>query len=67
MVVLSSSGLGDIINNHESTGQVAKWGLELMDLNITYAPRTTIKSQVLTDFMAEQIEEQTSTVPTKVE
>ena len=49
MVVVSSSGLGDIINNWESTGRIAKWGLELMGLDITYTPRTVIKSQVLAD------------------
>jgi hypothetical protein len=38
VVVVSSSGLGDVINNWESTGRIAKWGLELMGLDITYAP-----------------------------
>jgi hypothetical protein len=30
-----------------------KWVLELMDKGITYAPWTTIKSQVLADFVTE--------------
>ena len=38
MVVVSSSGLWDVINNRESTDRIAKWGLELMGLDITYAP-----------------------------
>ena len=33
-----------------------KWVLELMDQGIMYAPRMTIKSQVLADFMAEWTE-----------
>ena len=53
MVVVSSSGLGDVINNRESTGSIAKWGLYLMGLDITYAPRTVIKSQALTNFIVE--------------
>jgi hypothetical protein len=53
MVVVSSSGLGDVINNRKSTGRIAKWGLELMGLDITYAPRTAIKSQVLADLVVE--------------
>jgi hypothetical protein len=67
VVVVSSSGLGDIINNHESTGHITKCGLELMGLDITNAPRTTIKSQALTDFVAKWSEEQASTAPIKVE
>jgi hypothetical protein len=43
---------GDVIYNRESTGRITKWGLELMGLDITYTPRTVIKSQFLTDFMA---------------
>jgi hypothetical protein len=33
-----------------------KWALELMDKGITYTPRTAIKSQVLTNFIAEWTE-----------
>jgi hypothetical protein len=35
---------------------IAKWALELMGQNITYAPHSAIKSQVLADFMAEWTE-----------
>ena len=38
MVVVSSRGLGDVINNRESNGHIAKWEVELMGLDITYAP-----------------------------
>ena len=48
-------------------GRIAKWGLELMGLNIAYAPGTAIKSQVLADIMAEWTEEEASTAPTKLE
>ena len=67
MVVVSSNGLGDIVNNRESTGRIAKWGLELMGLDITYAPRTMIKSQVLADFAVEWTEEQAFTALVKAE
>ena len=35
-----------------------KWALELMSQGISYAPQTTIKSQVLADFIAEWTEVQ---------
>jgi len=57
MVVMSSSGLKDIINNQESIGCITKWGLELMGLNIMYSPHTAIKSQVLADIMVEWMKE----------
>ena len=38
-----------------------------MGLDITYDPRTMIKSQVLADFVAEWTEEQASTTPNRVE
>lgn len=44
VMVVSSSGLKDIINNYESFGHITKWGPKLMGINITYSPHTTIKS-----------------------
>jgi hypothetical protein len=57
--------LGDVIQNPEAEGRIAKWTLELMGQNITYAPRSAIKSQVLADFVAEWTEMQTP--PAKIE
>jgi hypothetical protein len=45
--------LKDIINNSDATGRVAKWGIELASFDIDYKPRTSIKSQVLAEFMAD--------------
>jgi hypothetical protein len=50
--VVTSFGLGEIVENRLATGRIAKWVLELMVLNITYIPQMVIKSQVLADFMA---------------
>jgi hypothetical protein len=57
--------LGEVIQNPEAEGRIAKWTLELMGQNITYAPRSAIKSQVLADFVAEWTEMQTP--PAKIE
>jgi hypothetical protein len=59
ITVVSKYPLGKVIQNPETEGRIAKWALELMGQNITYAPRSDIKSQVLADFMAEWTEIQT--------
>jgi ribonuclease HI len=59
ITVVSNYPLKEVIRNPEAEGRIAKWALELMGQNITYAPRSAIKSQVLTDFVAEWTEIQT--------
>ena len=51
ITVVSSAPLGDIIQNREATGQVAKWAIEIGPHNLKYPPRTAIKSQALVDFI----------------
>ena len=48
--------LNDIINNHDATGRIAKWAIELLSFDIIYKPRRSIKSQVLPDFVTEWTE-----------
>jgi ribonuclease HI len=62
---VSKYPLGEVIQNPEAEGRIAKWALELMGQNITYAPRSFIKSQVLADFVVEWTEMQTP--PAKIE
>jgi hypothetical protein len=57
-----SHGLEEIVKNHLAMGRIAKWTLELMGLDITYVPQTTIKSQTLADFVVEWIEIQYAVV-----
>jgi hypothetical protein len=56
--VVILDGLREIIRNRLATWRIAKWALELMGLNITYTPQTTIMSQALTDFVTEWTEMQ---------
>jgi hypothetical protein len=53
ITVVSKYLLGEVIQNPKAEERIAKWALELMGQNITYAPRSAIKSQVLADFVAE--------------
>jgi hypothetical protein len=59
IMVVSKYLLGEVIQNPEANGRIAKWALELMGQNITYAPRSAIKSQVLADVVAKWTEIQT--------
>jgi hypothetical protein len=43
----------------EATKKIAKWAIELSTYDIVYKPRTSIKAQALSDFMAEWTETQT--------
>jgi hypothetical protein len=47
------------LNNREATGKIAKWAIKLSMYDIVYKPRTTIKAQELSDFVAKWIEIQT--------
>jgi hypothetical protein len=67
ITVVSKYPLGEIIQNPEAEGRIAKWVLELMGQNITYALRSAIKSQVLADFVAEWTEMQPQPVKIKHE
>ena len=49
--MVSSAPLGDIIQNREATGRVAKWAIELGPHDLKYMPRIAIKSQALVDFI----------------
>ncbi|GKC22546.1 reverse transcriptase domain-containing protein, partial [Tanacetum coccineum] len=57
MVYLSAA------NEVEATGRLAKWGVELQAYGIKYAPRSTIKGQVLADFLANTM---TEDIPTQL-
>jgi hypothetical protein len=64
---VSSFPLREVIQNHEATGRIAKWAVELMGDSITYAPWKAIESQVLADFVAEWTETQTPPAPVEQE
>jgi hypothetical protein len=57
--VHTSSTLSEILNNREAAGKITKWVIELSMYDIVDKPRTTIKAQALSDFMAEWMEMQT--------
>jgi ribonuclease HI len=46
-------GLGELFRNPEASVRIAKWAAKLSRYHITFEPRTTIKSQVLEDFIVD--------------
>jgi hypothetical protein len=56
--IVTSYGLEDIVENYLAIGRIFNWALQLMGLNITYAPQMAIKSQTLADFVAKWTETQ---------
>ncbi|XP_070005391.1 uncharacterized protein [Nicotiana sylvestris] len=53
IAVVTAYPLHNILHKHELSGRLAKWDIELSEYEITYQPRTAIKSQVLADFVAD--------------
>jgi hypothetical protein len=53
--VVTNFPLGDILLNRDAIGCISKWAVELEALNIDFSMRKAIKSQALTDFVAEWI------------
>nr|AAM01045.1 Putative retroelement [Oryza sativa Japonica Group] len=65
--MVTSFPLGDILHNREANERIVKWALELMSLDLSFKPRTSIKSQALADFVAEWTECQEDTPVEKLE
>src|SRR5438128_6401739 len=42
--VVTSFPIGDILHNHDATGRIATWAVELGSFDLSFQPRTAIKS-----------------------
>jgi hypothetical protein len=67
VTVVSSFPLGEIAQNWEASGRIAKWTIELMSETLSYAPHKAIKFQVLADFLAEWTDTQLPPVQLQAE
>ena len=63
IIVVSGAPISSILNNPNATGCVSMWGIEVAPHDITYVNATSIKSQVLPEFIAEWTEVQTPGPP----
>lgn len=51
--VVTNQPLKRILHKPDMSGRLAAWTIELSQFSISFIPRTTIKAQVLSDFVAE--------------
>lgn len=53
VTVLTDLPLKTLLQSSDFSERITKWGVQLGSLGVKYKPRTTIKRQILTDFIAE--------------
>ena len=53
VIVLTNKHLQRAMSNPKAAGQMALWAIELREFDIKYRPRTTIKGQIIADFIVE--------------
>ena len=51
--VLTKYPLQSLLKRSDFTRRIAKWGTQLGSFDIKYKPRSSVKGQVLTDFVVE--------------
>ncbi|GKB83076.1 reverse transcriptase domain-containing protein [Tanacetum coccineum] len=57
IVVITDQPIKQIISHLNAAGQLQKWSVMLGEHNITYRPRTSVKGQILADFLVEKPDE----------
>ena len=53
IMVLIDQPLKAILSRPDTSGRMAKWAIKLNEFDISYQPRTVLKSQVLANFLVE--------------
>jgi hypothetical protein len=51
--VVSDSPLAWVLQSKEATGRITQWAVEIGQYDVEFVPQQTIKSQALTNFIAE--------------
>ena len=53
MTVLTDLPLKVLMSNSNFSGRITRWGVHLRSLGVEYKPQTSVKGQILADFVAE--------------
>ncbi|GJZ01275.1 reverse transcriptase domain-containing protein [Tanacetum coccineum] len=57
VIVITYQQIKQMLSNPEVTGRLLKWSFELEEHDIQYRPRTSVKGQILADFIVEHPED----------
>nr|GEX01627.1 hypothetical protein [Tanacetum cinerariifolium] len=57
VAIITDQPIKQIMSHPDVAGRLQKWSVILREHNITYRPRTSVKGQVLADFLAEMSDE----------
>ncbi|GKB55073.1 reverse transcriptase domain-containing protein [Tanacetum coccineum] len=57
VVVITDQPIKQLLSNPEVTGRLLKWRFELEEHDVQYRPRTSVKGQILADFIVERPED----------
>nr|GEZ67499.1 reverse transcriptase domain-containing protein [Tanacetum cinerariifolium] len=60
IAIITDQPIKKIMSRPDVAGRLQKWSVMLEEHNITYRPRTSVKGQVLADFLAEMLDESPS-------
>ncbi|GJZ79577.1 reverse transcriptase domain-containing protein [Tanacetum coccineum] len=63
IVVITDQPIKQLLSSLEISGRMLKWKFELEGYDIQYRPRTSIKGQILADFIVERPEEESPDEP----
>nr|GEV57337.1 reverse transcriptase domain-containing protein [Tanacetum cinerariifolium] len=63
ITVITDQPIKQIMSRPDVVGLLQKWSIMLGELNITYRPRTSIKGQILADFLIEMPNENPQAAP----
>ncbi|GJY22650.1 reverse transcriptase domain-containing protein [Tanacetum coccineum] len=63
IVIITDQPIKQLLSSSEISGRMLKWKFELEGYDIQYRPRTSIKGQILADFIVERAEEESSDEP----
>ncbi|GJX53128.1 reverse transcriptase domain-containing protein [Tanacetum coccineum] len=63
IVVITDQPIKQIISRPDVIGRLQKWSVMLGEHNITYQPRTSVKGQILADFLVEKSNEAAPDTP----
>ncbi|GJY50302.1 reverse transcriptase domain-containing protein [Tanacetum coccineum] len=63
IAVITDQPIKQIMSRPDVAGRLQKWSVMLGEHNITYRPRTSVKGQILADFLVEKPDESPSDTP----